>query len=94
MVLEQSKLMVKFINEFKSQENVNFYLEHLSLEELDNRYKDDEFFYFGEEPDSETDPEYIARKVSMLRMEVLMEYLLMTMTMMKNLTGQLCCLTS
>lgn len=41
MVLEQSKLMVKFLNEFKSQENVNFYLEHLSLEELDNIYEDE-----------------------------------------------------
>jgi len=52
--------VVRFINEYKSQESVDFYLEHLTLEELDNIYQDEEFFYSGDEPESESDPEYIA----------------------------------
>jgi len=51
--------VVRFKNDYKSEETVNFYLEHLSLEDLDNIYQDEEFFYSGEEPESETDPEYV-----------------------------------
>jgi len=52
--------VVRFMNDYKSEETVNFYLEHLSLEDLDNIYQDEEFFYSGEEPESETDPKYVA----------------------------------
>ena len=37
--------VVRFLNEYKAEESVTFYLEHLDLDELDSRYEDEEHSY-------------------------------------------------
>jgi hypothetical protein len=50
----------RFLNDYKAEESVTFYLEHLDIEELDSRYADEEHSYSPFESDSESDPEFVA----------------------------------
>jgi len=52
--------VVRFLNEYKAEESVTFYLEHLNIKELDSRYEDEEHSYSPFESESKTDPEFVA----------------------------------
>jgi len=52
--------VVRFITEYKVEESVTFYLEHLDIAEIDARYEDEEFSYSPFESESGTNLEFVA----------------------------------
>jgi len=52
--------VVRFITEYKAEESVTFYLEHLDVADLDARYEDEEHSYSPFESESGTNHKFVA----------------------------------
>lgn len=57
-LLKTDRDVVRFQNEYKAEESVTFYLEHLDITELDNICEDEVHKWVGDESESGTDSEY------------------------------------
>jgi hypothetical protein len=52
--------VVRFIIDYKAEDSVTFYLKHLHIAELDERYEVEVHKWVSDETESGTDPEFVA----------------------------------